>query len=176
VIKSAYEFLYFVEQGPQSRPRVVMDTAGSAANLAHKTVKGKCVLVRFTYVYRWAAVLTTGCLGDRFELMSLWGDSQADTGTRLCHGTQSSPRSPGHSQCPLGFHSDQLKEKHTGLRFGYICHGTHFLYSNDSSALTSQVLSFLWTFTFSSVMPCKCTFNISFLVSQIPNYVSYFAH
>lgn len=50
--------------------------------------------VHFSYVYRQAAVQTTGCLGDRFEPMSLLVESQADTGTQLCPGIQSSLRSP----------------------------------------------------------------------------------
>lgn len=64
----------------------------------------------FSYIYRRADVQTTGCLGDRFEPMSLLVESQADTGTRPCHGNRSSPLSPGHSQCLLEFHSDQLKD------------------------------------------------------------------
>lgn len=64
----------------------------------------------FPYVYRRADVQTTGCLGDRFEPMSLLVESQADTDTRPYRGNQSSPRSPGRSQCLLGSHSDQLKD------------------------------------------------------------------
>lgn len=70
----------------------------------------KEVKVCFPYIYRRAAVRTTGCLGDRFEPMSLLVESRADTDTRLYHGSQSSPRSPGRSQCLLGFHSDRLKD------------------------------------------------------------------
>lgn len=73
--------------------------------------------VCFPYVYRRAAVQTTGCLGDRFELMSLLVEIQEGTDTRQYRGNQSSRQSPGHSQCLLGFHSDQLKDgKDKGVR------------------------------------------------------------
>lgn len=75
-------------------------------------------VVCFSYVYRSAAVRTTGCLGGKFELMSLWDGIQADTDTQPYHGIQSSPQSPGHSQCLLGFHSDQLKDKNPKSIFG----------------------------------------------------------
>lgn len=70
----------------------------------------------FPYVCRRAAVQTTGCLGDRCELMSLSVESRADTDTRPYPGNQSSLRSPGRSQCPLGFHSDRLKDKRQTCR------------------------------------------------------------
>lgn len=65
--------------------------------------------MHFSYVYRQAAVRTTGCLGDRFELMSRLDGSRADTGTQPCRGIRSSLRSPDRWQCPQGFHSGRLK-------------------------------------------------------------------
>lgn len=81
--------------------------------VCENTVNG-CFCLFFTHIYRQAAVRTTGCLGDRFELMSLLAESQADTDTQPYHGIRSSPLSPGRSRCPLGFHSDQLKDRDTG--------------------------------------------------------------
>lgn len=69
--------------------------------------------VHFPYVYRQAAVQTTGCLGGRFEPMSRLVESRADTGTQPCPGIRSSLRSPDRWQCPLGFHSDRLEDTDT---------------------------------------------------------------
>lgn len=46
----------------------------------------------FSYVCRWVAVQTTGCLGDRYGLMSLLVGTQGDTDKRPYHGNQSFPR------------------------------------------------------------------------------------
>lgn len=117
--------LYFARQTrQQSRPPVVMVTDspyavqgfGLICRLSRILSKVNVrLLVCFPHICRRAVGQTTGCPGDRFELTSLLAGSRADTDTRPYHGNQSSPRSLGRSQCFLGFHSGQLKErrKHT---------------------------------------------------------------
>lgn len=99
-----------------------------------------CVFVRSAYVCRQEVAPTTGYLGDRCEQTSRWAESRADTGTRWCRDIQSSPRSPGRSQCLLGFRSGQLKGTEAQGIMGNTPLKTHFLFCKWHKCMSTKFL------------------------------------